>query len=102
LLFFSLPAAQLVTLSPHTHLPLLRGSKGDLVFYGQNGYIEKFLEEQQLSGSAASQVLVYMAVAKLGEKPTDGEFMRHLPRQLAGNVPSSMACELKNSGSRGL
>lgn len=46
--------------------------KGDLVFYGQNGYIEKFLEEQQLSGSAASQVLVYMAVAKLGEKPTDG------------------------------
>mmetsp|Transcript_21208 Transcript_21208/g.52169 ORF Transcript_21208/g.52169 Transcript_21208/m.52169 type:complete len:348 (-) Transcript_21208:2440-3483(-) len=45
--------------------------KGDLVFYGQNGYIEDFLKKESVYDST-SQVLVYMAVAKLGEKPTDG------------------------------
>jgi len=43
--------------------------KGDLVFL-QNGMLGDFLEEQGLQD--ASQVLVYLAVAKLGEKPTDG------------------------------
>jgi len=45
--------------------------KSDLVFYGQNGYIEDFLKEQGVFESS-TKVLVYMAVAKLGEKPTDG------------------------------
>lgn len=41
----------------------------DLVFL-QNGMLGDFLSEQGLPD--ASQVLVYLAVAKLGEKPTDG------------------------------
>jgi hypothetical protein len=45
--------------------------RGDLVFYGQNGYIEDFLKEQGVFEDS-TKVLVYMAVAKLGEKPTDG------------------------------
>lgn len=45
--------------------------RGDLVFYGQNGYIEDFLKEQGVFKDS-TKVLVYMAVAKLGEKPTDG------------------------------
>ena len=46
-------------------------SKGDLVFYGQNGYIEDFLKEEKVFDDS-TKVLVYMAVAKLGDKPTDG------------------------------
>ena len=45
--------------------------KEDLVFYGQNGYIEDFLKAKEVF-SDSTKVLVYMAVAKLGEKPTDG------------------------------
>eukprot|EP00277_Geminigera_cryophila_P044554 CAMPEP_0173068282 /NCGR_PEP_ID=MMETSP1102-20130122/7316_1 /TAXON_ID=49646 /ORGANISM="Geminigera sp., Strain Caron Lab Isolate" /LENGTH=275 /DNA_ID=CAMNT_0013936105 /DNA_START=65 /DNA_END=892 /DNA_ORIENTATION=- len=45
--------------------------KSDLVFYGQNGYIEDYLKEQGVFDDS-TKVLVYMAVAKLGEKPTDG------------------------------
>ena len=45
--------------------------KEDLVFYGQNGYIEDFLKAKDVF-SDSTKVLVYMAVAKLGEKPTDG------------------------------
>lgn len=43
----------------------------DLVFYGQNGYIEEFLKRKSVF-TDSTKVLVYMAVAKLGEKPTDG------------------------------
>ncbi|KAJ1486911.1 hypothetical protein T484DRAFT_1654689 [Baffinella frigidus] len=43
----------------------------DLVFYGQNGFIEDFLRAEGVFDSS-TKVLVYMAVAKLGEKPTDG------------------------------
>ena len=42
-----------------------------MVFYGQNGYIEDFLKAKEVF-SDSTKVLVYMAVAKLGEKPTDG------------------------------
>lgn len=45
--------------------------RSDLVFYGQNGYIEDFLTKKGVF-SDSTKVLVYMAVAKLGEKPTDG------------------------------
>lgn len=41
----------------------------DLVFM-QNGMLGKFLEEQRLTGN--TQVLLYLAVAKLGEAPIDG------------------------------
>eukprot|EP00427_Karlodinium_veneficum_P006855 CAMPEP_0169176114 /NCGR_PEP_ID=MMETSP1015-20121227/65656_1 /TAXON_ID=342587 /ORGANISM="Karlodinium micrum, Strain CCMP2283" /LENGTH=364 /DNA_ID=CAMNT_0009250517 /DNA_START=157 /DNA_END=1251 /DNA_ORIENTATION=+ len=41
----------------------------DLVFM-QNGMLGKFLEEKGLSDN--TQVLLYLAVAKLGEEPTDG------------------------------
>ena len=41
----------------------------DLVFL-QNGMLGEFLTSKNLAD--ASQVLVYLAVAKLGEKPTDG------------------------------
>lgn len=41
----------------------------DLVFM-QNGMLGKFLEEKGLSDN--TQVLLYLAVAKLGEAPTDG------------------------------
>ena len=41
----------------------------DLVFL-QNGYLQGFLDGKGLGG--ATQVLVYLAVAKLGEDPTDG------------------------------
>lgn len=43
--------------------------RADLVFL-QNGMLGDFLQEKGLPD--ASQVLVYLAVAKLGEKPTDG------------------------------
>mmetsp|Transcript_26715 Transcript_26715/g.87614 ORF Transcript_26715/g.87614 Transcript_26715/m.87614 type:complete len:295 (+) Transcript_26715:6-890(+) len=43
--------------------------RGDLVFL-QNGYLDSFLAEQGLAD--ATQVLVYFAVAKLGDAPTDG------------------------------
>eukprot|EP00287_Rhodomonas_sp_CCMP768_P026083 CAMPEP_0202831702 /NCGR_PEP_ID=MMETSP1389-20130828/17009_1 /ASSEMBLY_ACC=CAM_ASM_000865 /TAXON_ID=302021 /ORGANISM="Rhodomonas sp., Strain CCMP768" /LENGTH=331 /DNA_ID=CAMNT_0049505463 /DNA_START=14 /DNA_END=1009 /DNA_ORIENTATION=- len=45
--------------------------RSDLVFYGQNGYIEDFLRSKNVFDDS-TKVLVYMAVAKLGEKPTDG------------------------------
>eukprot|EP00960_Hanusia_phi_P058766 763979-Hanusia_phi.AAC.5 len=45
--------------------------KSDLVFYGQNGYIEDFLKDEKVFDDS-TKVLVYMAVAKLGDKPTDG------------------------------
>eukprot|EP00747_Dinoflagellata_sp_TGD_P210135 gnl/TRDRNA2_/TRDRNA2_83455_c0_seq1.p1 gnl/TRDRNA2_/TRDRNA2_83455_c0~~gnl/TRDRNA2_/TRDRNA2_83455_c0_seq1.p1 ORF type:complete len:372 (-),score=75.30 gnl/TRDRNA2_/TRDRNA2_83455_c0_seq1:45-1160(-) len=41
----------------------------DLVFM-QNGMLGKFLEDQRLAGN--TQVLLYLAVAKLGEPPIDG------------------------------
>mmetsp|Transcript_5058 Transcript_5058/g.9316 ORF Transcript_5058/g.9316 Transcript_5058/m.9316 type:complete len:376 (-) Transcript_5058:127-1254(-) len=41
----------------------------DLVFM-QNGYLQEYLNKKGLPD--ATQVLVYFAVAKLGEKPTDG------------------------------
>jgi len=41
----------------------------DLVFM-QNGYLQPYLDKRNLSD--ATQVLVYFAVAKLGDPPTDG------------------------------
>ena len=43
--------------------------RGDLVFM-QNGMLQPYLDAKGLGD--ATQVLVYFAVAKLGEKPTDG------------------------------
>lgn len=43
--------------------------RADLVFM-QNGILTGFLESEGLAGN--TQVLLYLAVAKLGEKPTDG------------------------------
>ena len=42
---------------------------GDLVFI-QNGMLEPWLASKGLEGN--TQALVYFAVAKMGEKPTDG------------------------------
>jgi len=73
--------------------------RDDLTFYGQNGYIEDFLAKEKLDKSS-SQVLVYMAVAKLGEKPTDGitdlnpEGLTSATGKWAGQV----AARLKSAG----
>lgn len=45
------------------------GRREDLVFL-QNGYLQGFLDERGLGGN--TQALIYFAVAKLGEAPTDG------------------------------
>ena len=67
--------------------------RGDLVFYGQNGYIEDFLKEQGVFEDS-TKVLVYMAVAKLGEKPTDGITDLNPEGRLAleGGLANANAC----------
>lgn len=43
--------------------------RGDLVFL-QNGMLQPWLDAQSLGDN--TQALIYFAVAKFGEKPTDG------------------------------
>jgi len=73
--------------------------RGDLVFYGQNGYIEQFLRNEGLFGQV-TQVLVYMAVAKKGDKPTDGITDRN-PEGLTaatGKWAPQVAARLRGAG----
>lgn len=73
--------------------------RGDLVFYGQNGYIEEFLRKEGLFGQV-TQVLVYMAVAKKGDKPTDGITDRN-PEGLTaatGKWAPQVAARLRGAG----
>jgi len=73
--------------------------KEDLVFYGQNGYIEDFLKAKDVF-SDSTKVLVYMAVAKLGEKPTDG-ITRLNPEGLTaatGKWAEQVAARLRGAG----
>ena len=61
--------------------------RADLVLM-QNGMLGAFLEEQGLPD--ASQVLLYLAVAKLGEKPTDG--ITGAPYRRAAPCPRRRPC----------
>eukprot|EP00249_Psilotum_nudum_P015695 c25472_g1_i2 orf=467-1465(-) len=74
-----------------------RGRWDDLVFF-QNGMLEPWLGSKGLLG--ASQVLVYFAVAKLGEAPIDGKTDVN-PEGLTaatGKWASAVAARLKSAG----
>ena len=69
----------------------------DLVFM-QNGMLGAFLEKNELAD--ATQVLLYLAVAKFGEKPTDGitELNPDGLTAATGKWASTFATRLRNGG----